>query len=146
MSQRPQILAACLRLLACGPTTTRDLSLHTRTPRALIAVALHGEPGVTRNGDEWSLAPAQLAAEQAKRARPDGPGTKIPGSGRAPCTTIVYLREHPGWHTYADLAEACRVTYSAVVLAVKRHQSDLKFTADAGRRVLVAWKGAEVTA
>lgn len=143
MSRRPQILAGCLRLLACGPETTRDLSLHVGAPRALVAVALHGEPGVTRDGDVWTLTPEQTQREVEKRERAADPQN---GGGRPECSTIVYLRNHPGWHSYASLAEACKVTYSAVALGIKRHQSSLKFNHDASRRVLVAWKGDAVVA
>lgn len=139
MSRRPAILAGCLRLLACGPETTRDLSLHVGAPRALVAVALHGEPGVTREGDVWTLGVAQVEKVKAERLPP-------PRSHGGDCRPIAYMREHPGWHRYADLAEACEVSYSAVVVTVKRYHDDLKFSNDAGNRVLVAWKGAAVKA
>lgn len=136
MSQRPQILAACLRLLACGPTTTRDLSLHTRAPRALIAVALHGEPGVTRSGNEWSLDTSAIVRRAPCESAP------VMVRGKPESKAITYLRDHPGWYHYAELAERCELTYASVVQSVMRNRSDLKFSADDARRVLVAWKGA----
>lgn len=149
MSRRPQILAGCLRLLACGPETTRDLSLHVGAPRALVAVALHGEPGVTREGDVWTLAPEAIAKskQQEVTSQLDTARRPLPQrGGQRESKVITFLREFPGWHTYAAVADACELSYSAVVQSIGRYQTALKFSHDAQQRILVAWKDAAVTA
>lgn len=138
MSRRPHILAACLRLLACGPETTRDLSLHVGAPRALVAVALHEEPGVERDGDVWSLSQTRVIADSRKREQ----DARVP-SLAAP---IRWLAGNPGWHTYAQIADSAGVSYCAVTLALKRHTDHLHWSHDARGRVLVMWKGEAVKA
>jgi hypothetical protein len=144
MSRRPQILAGCLRLLACGPETTRDLALHVGTTRALVAVALHGEPGVTREGDVWSLSPFAIIEDAPKRQEVEEAIRLV--RGKPESKAIAYLRENPGWHNYAEVADRCGLTYASVAQSVMRNQASLKFCKDEARRVLVMWKGTTVPA
>lgn len=140
MSRRPQILAGCLRLLACGPETTRDLALHVGTTRALVAVALHGEPGVTREGNVWTLAPQCVADVRRKAIEATAPA--VTGCGGKPeSPAITFLRGNPGFHLYADIADQCGMSYAAVAVSVTRYKSALRFSRDAKQRITVSWKG-----
>lgn len=138
MSRRAQTLAGCLRLLACGPETTRDLALHVGTTRALVAVALHGEPGVERDGDVWSLSKARAIADSRKREE-----QAKPQSWAAP---VRWLADNPGFHTYTAIAEGSGASYSGVTVALGRHRELFNWSQDARGRVLVMWKGQAVRA
>lgn len=138
MSRRAQILAGCLRLLACGPETTLNLALHVGTTRALVAVALHGEPGVERDGDVWRLSQARIIAESRQREE-----AARPQLFAAP---VRWLAENPGFHTYAQIADGSGVSYSGVAVALRRNQSQLNWGHDDRGRVLVMWKGEAVWA
>ena len=139
MSRRPQILAGCLRLLACGPETTRDLALHVGTTRALVAVALHGEPGVTRDGDVWTL--SRTAIQQ--QVKQDAKAGAVPHVYSA---ALVWLSRNPGFHTYLTISDACGVSYSAVAVALTRQKHLVQWDKDERGRVTVKWKGATVPA
>lgn len=139
MSRRPQILAGCLRLLACGPETTRDLSLHVGTSRALVAVALHGEPGVTREGDTWILSRTAIQAREARESKP----APVPHVYSA---ALVWLSQNAGFHTYATIADGSGVSYSAVAIALVRQKHLVHWSKDDRGRVTVKWKGATVLA
>lgn len=145
MSRRPQILAGCLRLLACGQETTRDLALHVGTARALVAVALHGEPGVTREGDVWTLTPQRVAEVRRSAVVASAPAVTGRG-GKSESAAITFLRSTPGFHDYATIADKCGITYSAVAVSVARYKTVLKFSHDAKQRVIVSWKGDAVVA
>ncbi|HEX3133258.1 MAG TPA: hypothetical protein VHX44_06695 [Planctomycetota bacterium] len=145
MSRRPQILAGCLRLLACGPETTRDLALHVGAPRALVAVALHGEPGVTREGDVWTLTPQRVA--QVRRESVAATAPLVTGRGGKPeSPAITFLRANAGFHDYATIADKCGMSYSAVAVSVARYKTALRFSHDERQRIIVSWKGNAVVA
>ena len=126
-----KVVDQCRLLLALGAETTRNLALYTGASRALIATWLHGEPGITREGDTWAMV--------VRRPPQQPPSTT---GGKLESAALTYLRSTAGWHNYADIAQACGLEYSSVAQSLARSRESLYWSKDSRGRALVAWKGA----